>query len=94
MVRTSKLVSFSSVTLPTPGKRPTGKDDKKKSTSSGWMTNNPSGFFQSDAIFARNLFGATPAEAVKQSSARICSRIIRATCVAVGNPVLFSVTSR
>ena len=27
------------------------------------MTNRPLGFFQSDAIFARNLFGATPADA-------------------------------
>ncbi len=29
------------------------------------MTKSPSGFFQSEAIFARNLFGATPADAVK-----------------------------
>jgi hypothetical protein len=28
------------------------------------MTVRPSGFFQPDATFARNLFGATPAEAV------------------------------
>jgi hypothetical protein len=47
-----------------------------------------------DAIFARNLLGATPAEAVSWSSVRIWSRIARATCVTVGKPVLFSVTSR
>jgi hypothetical protein len=58
------------------------------------MTKSPSGFFQSEAIFARNLFGATPADAVKLSSERICSRIVRATCVGVGKPVLFSETSR
>ncbi len=43
------------------------------------MTKSPSGFFQSEAIFARNLFGATPADAVKLTSERICSRIMRAT---------------
>ncbi len=52
------------------------------------------GLRQSDAIFARNLLGATPAEAVRASSWRICSRMARATTVAVGKPVLFSVTSR
>ena len=51
-------------------------------------------FFQSEAILARKLFGATPAEAVRWISLRICSRIVRATKVAVGRPVLFSVTSR
>ena len=54
----------------------------------------PSGFRQSDASFAKNLLGATPAEAVRFNSCRICSRIVRATSVAVGKPVLFSVTSR
>src|SRR5258705_2336114 len=47
----------------------------------------------SEAIFARNLFGATPAEAVSCSSSKICCRICFATRVAVGKPVLFSVTS-
>ena len=32
------------------------------------MTVRPSGFFQPDAIFARNLFGATPADAVRPVS--------------------------
>src|SRR5215469_18438161 len=58
------------------------------------MTKSPSGFLQSEAILARNLFGATPADAVKFSSTRIWSRIVRATCVAVGKPILFSETSR
>jgi hypothetical protein len=58
----------------------TGSGNKNESISSGCMTKSPSGFFQSEAIFARNLFGATPAEAVSFSSVRICSRIVRATC--------------
>ena len=64
------------------------------STSSGWITKSPSGLRQSEAIFDKNLFGATPAEAVKSNSSRICSRMVFATRVAVGKPVLFSVTSR
>ena len=40
------------------------------------------------------LSGATPAEAFNFNSLRICSRMVRATSVAVGNPVLFSETSR
>ena len=47
-----------------------------------------------EAILARNLLGATPAEAVRCSSSRICSRMARATRVAVAKPILFSVTSR
>src|SRR5439155_12071052 len=86
--------SFSSVTLPTPGKRPTGSGNRNVPTSSGWITKSPSGFRQSEASLARNLFGATPADAVRLSSWRICSRIALATRVAVGKPVLFSVTSR
>src|SRR5207245_7430297 len=58
------------------------------------MTKSPSGFRQSEASFAKNLLGATPAEAVRFNSLRMCSRIVRATKVAVGTLVLFSVTSR
>jgi hypothetical protein len=54
---------------------------------SGWMTNSPSGLRQSEASFAKNLLVATPAEAVRFSSWRICSRIVRATSVAAGRPV-------
>jgi len=46
------LTNFSSVTFPTPGMRPTGKGKRNASTSSGWITNSPSGFRQSDASFA------------------------------------------
>ena len=60
----------------------------------GLVTKSPSGLRQSEASFAKNLLGATPAEAVRFNSWRICSRIVRATRVAVGKPVLFSVTSR
>ena len=41
-------------------------------TSCGWMTKRPLGLRQSEAILARNLLGATPAEAVRLSSSRIC----------------------
>ena len=88
------LASFSSVTLPTPGTRPTCRGKRNPSTSSGWMTKSPSGFLQSEASFAKNLFGATPADAVRFNSSLICCRIVRATSVAVANAVLFCVTSR
>ena len=55
-----------SMTLPTPWMRPTGSGVRNASTASGLITNRPSGLFQSEAILARNLFGATPAEAVKR----------------------------
>ena len=70
------------------------KTNPRVSTSPGWMTKSPSGLRQSEAIFASNLLAATPAEAVRCTSWRICSRIADATRVAVGKPVLFSVTSR
>src|SRR5438445_8552793 len=61
---------------------------------SGLITVSPSGFFQPEAIFARNLFGATPADAVNAVSARIRSFSRRATVVASGSPHELSVTSR
>ena len=54
----------------------------------------PSGFFQPDAIFARNLFGATPADAVRDVADRISSFRRRATFIASGSFQTFSVTSR
>ena len=63
-------------------------------TSCGCITNSPFGFFSPDAIFATNLFGATPAEAVRSRSFQICARVVLATRVALANPALFSVTSR
>ena len=53
------------VTLPTPGILPSGRSVKKASTFCGGRTNWPFGLFQSEAILAKNLFGATPAEAVR-----------------------------
>src|SRR5256885_1442333 len=50
------------------------------------MTKRPSGFFQSEAILARNLFGATPADAVSCVSSRISRRIASAVSVAGGMP--------
>ncbi|MNE52906.1 hypothetical protein D3C80_1476030 [compost metagenome] len=60
--------SLSAVTLPTPCNLLTGKAATNASTRSGVITNRPLGFFQSLAILARNLFGATPAETVICSS--------------------------
>ena len=52
---------------------------KKRSTRSGGMTVRPSGFFQAEAILARNLFGATPADAVSPVASRIRSFSLFAT---------------
>ena len=57
--------SLRAVTGPTPQSASTGSCCRNGSTRSGLMTVRPSGFFQPDAIFARNLFGATPADAVR-----------------------------
>ena len=53
------------VTGPTPQSASTGSFCRKASTRSGAITVRPSGLRQADAIFARNLLGATPAEAVR-----------------------------
>ena len=93
-VATPISVITASVALPTPGIFRTGSPTRNASTWCGRMTKRPSGFFQSEAILARNLFGATPAEAVSCVSARISARIVSAVSVAVGMPVSSSVTSR
>ena len=56
--------SRSAVTGPTPHSASTGSCWRNVSTRSGAITVRPSGFRHADAIFARNLFGATPADAV------------------------------
>ena len=61
---------------------------------SGATTVRPSGFFQPDAIFARNLFGATPADAVSCVASLMRSFRRRATLTPSGSFQLFSVTSR
>ena len=93
-VFTPMASSFCCATLPTPGMHPTGSGVRKSCTWCGRMTNSPSGLFQSDAIFARNLLGATPADAVNASSSRICARMVCATSVALARPSLLMVTSR
>ena len=60
------------VTGPTPHSASTGSRCRNDSTRSGATTVSPSGFFHADAIFARNLLGATPAEAVSPVVSRIC----------------------
>ena len=86
--------SLRAVTGPTPHNASTGSFCRNGSTRSGLITVSPSGFFQPDAIFARNLFGATPAEAVSPVSARMRSFSRRATDVPSGSFQAFSVTSR
>ena len=71
--------SFFAVTGPTPHSASTGSFCRNGSTRSGAITVSPSGFFHPDAIFARNLFGATPADAVSPVAARISSFRRRAT---------------
>jgi hypothetical protein len=94
MVRIPSSPSRDSMTLPTPGMRATGSGSRKASTSPGCTTDRPSGLRASDASLARNLLGATPAEAVSRSSSRTWARIAFATAVAVGSPALLRVTSR
>ena len=75
--------SFSLVTLPTPNIRLTASVFTKPSTLSGVITNCPFGLFKSLATFARNLLGATPAEAVTPTSSAIIFRISSAINVAL-----------
>ena len=82
------------MTGPTPQSASTGSFCRKPSTRSGAITVRPSGFCQPDAILARNLFGATPADAVSRTSSRMRCFSRFATGVASGSPHRFSVTSR
>ena len=59
------------VTGPTPQSASTGSCCRNDSTRSGAITVRPSGLRHADAIFARNLFGATPADAVSPVASRI-----------------------
>ena len=61
---------------------------------SGAMTVRPSGFCHPDAILARNLFGATPAEAVSPVVSLMAAFRRRATATPNDSPQVFSVTSR
>ncbi|KAG1257220.1 hypothetical protein G6F66_014722 [Rhizopus arrhizus] len=89
-----RAASLPSITLPTPGTRFTGSGSRNASTRCGGITNWPSGLRQSEAILARNLFGAIPAEAVSWVSSRICVRMVRAISVASSMPLFGSVTAR
>jgi len=82
------------VTAPTPNIFSTGSLDTKASTWSGVTVNWPSGFSQSLAIFAMNLFGAIPHEMVMPSSSRTARRISRAMSVALPSKSEQVLTSR
>ena len=86
--------SLAAVFGPTPQSASTGCSCRNRSMRSGEMTVNPSGLFQPEAIFARNLFGATPADAVSAVASRILAFSLRATSTPSGSPHAFSVTSR
>ncbi len=86
--------SLRAVTGPTPHNASTGNDRRNGSTRSGAITVSPSGLCHPDAILARNLFGATPAEAVSPVFARISSLSLRATVMPSVSPHTFSVTSK
>ena len=58
------------------------------------MTVRPSGFFHAEAILARNLLGATPADAVNPIVSRIWTFSRCATTRPSASPHAFSVTSR
>src|SRR5258708_4188470 len=74
--------SFFAVTGPTPESASTGSSRRNSSIRPGGITVSPSGFFQPEAILARNLLGATPAEALRFGCSRITPFIFFATLLA------------
>ncbi len=70
-VRTPSSCSRASVAGPTPHMRPTGSGSSSVSTRAGGTMTSPSGFSRSEASLARNLFGATPTDAVSAVRSRI-----------------------
>ena len=82
------------VTGPTPHRASTGSLRRKRSTRAGATTVSPSGLRHADAILARNLLGAAPAEAVRPVFSRMPALSRLATVVASGSSQAFSVTSR
>ena len=89
-----KRCSFCAVFCPTPGIFSIGKPCRKAAILGGGSTNCPFGLRQSEATFARNLFGAMPADAVSPVCWKICARIWLATSVAYGTDNLLCDTSR
>ena len=65
------------MTRPTPQIRSTGSGARNRASPPGATTTRPSGFSRSEATFARNLFGARPAEAVRRVSSRMRTLIRR-----------------
>ena len=71
------------MTFPTPNNSSTGNSFIKLSISSGFITNKPFGLFQPLAIFAKNLLGATPADAVSW----VLSHIVFCIALAIHVPL-------
>src|SRR5207253_356985 len=69
--------SASAITFPTPHRRPIGSGARNAASPPCGTTTSPSGFFNSEAIFARNLFGARPADAVRPVPSRMRALIAR-----------------
>ena len=72
------LSSRAAVTCPMPWNFLMGRLPRKDSASDCSMTVSPSGFWKSEAVLARNLFGATPAEQVRPVSAFTRARMYSA----------------
>ena len=85
---------FFSVTCPTPKILLTGNLSMNVCASLGVMVNWPSGLFQSEAILARNLLEAMPADIVTPISFLTRSLISVAMRVALPSASFVSVTSR
>jgi hypothetical protein len=66
--------SRASMTLPTPGSRPTASGVRKSCARSGRITNRPSGLRQSEAILARNLLRSHARRCGQRQFPRGCSR--------------------
>ena len=94
MVRMPMELRRSTALGPMPHSRPTSIGGRSTSTLSGSITVSPSGLFMSEASLARNLFGATPTEAVRPVSEAM--RCLRRMPISVAGPSsrMLPVTSR
>lgn len=79
---------------PTPHSASTGSFWRNDSIRSGPTTVRPSGLRKPEAMLARNLFGATPADAVSPVVSRIAALSRFSPATPSGLPHAFSVTSR
>ncbi len=79
---------------PIPGRRETGRGARKAAPPSGGTSSWPSGFAESEAIFATSLQAAMPADAGRPSSSAIRRRSRAAISAAEPSSLREAVTSR